>query len=166
MWIVTFICIKATSSVFIWITDYCCLDKIYQTYITNLFVKSNIITCFLFLFRTPDPDTVLIIHTPQGVFTSKKLLQKNGKSNASRKIRKDIPQDSPLPTHHFETSSAARCLIYNKIGTKVCYAHTLIRIWYSLMYHDITFISVNNVHICTADELFCIVGASYPFFHL
>ncbi|XP_020265083.1 histone-lysine N-methyltransferase ATX4-like isoform X2 [Asparagus officinalis] len=70
------------------------------------------------LHRTPDPDTVLVIHTPHGVFTSKKLLQKNRKNNASRKIRIDIQQDSPLPSHHSETSSAARCLIYKKTGTK------------------------------------------------
>ncbi|KAJ6841016.1 histone-lysine N-methyltransferase ATX4-like [Iris pallida] len=74
--------------------------------------------------RTPNPDNVLIMNTPQGVFTSKKLLQQKGKPNASRQIRMlqskfvHAPHDSCLPTYHSETPSSARCLIYKMNETK------------------------------------------------
>ncbi|XP_026662847.2 histone-lysine N-methyltransferase ATX4 [Phoenix dactylifera] len=68
--------------------------------------------------RAPNPDTVLIIQTPVGVFSSKKLLQTNEKQRGSRLIRKDIPKVPTLPSQYSEISSAARCLIYKRIETK------------------------------------------------
>nr|CAD1834160.1 unnamed protein product [Ananas comosus var. bracteatus] len=46
--------------------------------------------------RAPNPDNVLIIQTPSGVFSSKKLLQNSVKQTGSRLIRKDIPRNQ----HH------------------------------------------------------------------
>nr|XP_010924863.1 histone-lysine N-methyltransferase ATX4 isoform X2 [Elaeis guineensis] len=68
--------------------------------------------------RAPNPDTVLIIHTKSGVFSSKKLLHTNEKQSGSRLIRKDIPKVPTLLSQYSETSSVARCLIYKKIETK------------------------------------------------
>ncbi|XP_072999268.1 histone-lysine N-methyltransferase ATX4-like [Typha latifolia] len=67
--------------------------------------------------RSPNPDNVLILHTPTGVFSTKNLLQNNEKQNVSRLIRKDVPHEAILPAIHPD-SSAMRCLIYNKMETK------------------------------------------------
>ncbi|OAY69147.1 Histone-lysine N-methyltransferase ATX4 [Ananas comosus] len=68
--------------------------------------------------RAPNPDNVLIIQTPSGVFSSKKLLQNSVKQTGSRLIRKDIPQESTSLAQLLETSCAARCMVYKKIETK------------------------------------------------
>ncbi|CAL9137056.1 unnamed protein product [Musa acuminata var. zebrina] len=68
--------------------------------------------------RAPNPDTVLIIHTPEGVFSSKKLLQNNEKQTGSRLIRKGILHDSDFSIQNSETPSAARCRIYRRMATK------------------------------------------------
>ncbi|KAL6615720.1 hypothetical protein ACP70R_037990 [Stipagrostis hirtigluma subsp. patula] len=62
--------------------------------------------------RSPNPDNVLIIQTPAGTFSSKKLVQSNGKVAASRLIRKDLPKDSPSEVEISENLSAARCRAY------------------------------------------------------
>ncbi|OEL28402.1 Histone-lysine N-methyltransferase ATX4 [Dichanthelium oligosanthes] len=62
--------------------------------------------------RSPNPDNVLIIQTPAGTFSSKKLVQSNGKVAASRLIRKDLPMDSPSQVEISENLSAARCRVY------------------------------------------------------
>ncbi|TVU35727.1 hypothetical protein EJB05_17630 [Eragrostis curvula] len=62
--------------------------------------------------RSPNPDNVLIIQTPTGTFSSKKLVQSNGKVAASRMIRKDLPMDSPPEVEIPENLSTSRCRIY------------------------------------------------------
>ncbi|RLM94087.1 hypothetical protein C2845_PM08G20760 [Panicum miliaceum] len=62
--------------------------------------------------RSPNPDNVLIIQTPAGTFSSKKLVQSNGKVAASRLIRKDVPMDSPSEVEISDNLSAARCRVY------------------------------------------------------
>lgn len=62
--------------------------------------------------RSPNPDNVLIIQTPAGTFSSKKLVHSNGKVAASRLIRKDIPLDLPSEVKISENLSAARCRVY------------------------------------------------------
>ncbi|ONK81166.1 uncharacterized protein A4U43_C01F25980 [Asparagus officinalis] len=69
--------------------------------------------------RDPNPDTVLIIQTPRGVISAKKLLQNNDKRTGSRLIRKENLQDSASPAvQHPGSSSAARCHVYQKTETK------------------------------------------------
>ncbi|PWZ10689.1 Histone-lysine N-methyltransferase ATX4 [Zea mays] len=63
-------------------------------------------------WRSPNPDNVLIIQTPAGTFSSKKLVHSNGKVAASRLIRKDIPLDLPSEVKISENLSAARCRVY------------------------------------------------------
>ncbi|KAJ3695201.1 hypothetical protein LUZ60_000578 [Juncus effusus] len=76
--------------------------------------------------RPPNADNVLIIKTPSGVFSSKKLMKtKEKKKNGLRLIRKDalIPKivennnSSPQETEKQETEeqeSCARCRVYKK----------------------------------------------------
>ncbi|KAH7682321.1 Histone-lysine N-methyltransferase protein [Dioscorea alata] len=68
--------------------------------------------------RPPNPDTVLIIKTPTGVFSTRNLLQNDVKQTGTRLIRKDLPVDTPFPTQKSESSAAARCLVYKNGGTK------------------------------------------------
>ncbi|CAO2178952.1 unnamed protein product [Urochloa humidicola] len=62
--------------------------------------------------RSPNPDNVLIIQTSSGTFSSKKLVQSNGKVAASRLIRKELPMDSPSEVEISENLSVARCRVY------------------------------------------------------
>uniref|UniRef100_A0A0E0JLW9 Histone-lysine N-methyltransferase n=1 Tax=Oryza punctata TaxID=4537 RepID=A0A0E0JLW9_ORYPU len=64
--------------------------------------------------RAPNPDNVLIIQTPAGTLSSKKLVQSNGTVAASRMIRKDLPKDSVSEVEISENLSAARCRFYVK----------------------------------------------------
>lgn len=73
-----------------------------------------------FLCRAPNPDNVLIIQTPAGTISSKKLVQSNGTVAASRLIRKDLPKDSVSEVEISENLSAARCRFYVKKELKVC----------------------------------------------
>uniref|UniRef100_A0A0D9V3N8 Histone-lysine N-methyltransferase n=1 Tax=Leersia perrieri TaxID=77586 RepID=A0A0D9V3N8_9ORYZ len=68
--------------------------------------------------RTPNPDNVLIVQTPAGTISSKKLVQNNGTVAASRLIRKDIPKDTVSEVEISENLSAARCRVYAKKALK------------------------------------------------
>ncbi|XP_020674118.1 histone-lysine N-methyltransferase ATX4 isoform X1 [Dendrobium catenatum] len=69
--------------------------------------------------RPPNPDNVLIIHTPHGVFSARGLLRKKDKKNGSRLIRKENNEDATIVnTLISEASSAARCRIYKKVDYK------------------------------------------------
>ncbi|KAJ4954597.1 hypothetical protein NE237_011380 [Protea cynaroides] len=64
----------------------------------------------------PNPETVLIIKTPIGVFSAKSLLQ-NKKQKVSRLIssnRTEVLEDSDLEIDQFESPSAARCRIFKR----------------------------------------------------
>ena len=78
---------------------------------------------FCFWCRAPNPDTVLIIQTPLGVFSTKSLIQ-NKKKSGSRLIssnRIELQQIPTVETDEFEPFSAARCRIFrrSKSNTKV-----------------------------------------------
>ncbi|XP_042485997.1 histone-lysine N-methyltransferase ATX4-like [Macadamia integrifolia] len=79
--------------------------------------------------RAPNPDTVLVIQTPIGVFSAKSLLQ-NKKRMVSRLMssnRTQVLEDSASEIDQFESSSAARCRIFkrskHKRTGKVAIAH-------------------------------------------
>lgn len=73
---------------------------------------------YCFQHRPPNPNNVLIIQTPLGVFSARGLLRKKEKKNGSRLMRINTHEDATTPTALcFETSSAARCRIY-KIDSK------------------------------------------------
>ncbi|XP_057480013.1 histone-lysine N-methyltransferase ATX4-like [Actinidia eriantha] len=70
--------------------------------------------------RAPNPDTVLIIQTPLGVFSTKNLLQ-DKKHTGSRLIssnRVKLQEASTMETNEVELFSAARCRIFKRSNTK------------------------------------------------
>lgn len=77
----------------------------------------------MYFNRAPNPDTCLIIHTPQGVFSSKKMIKNTEKQSGTRLIRKDIIHVTDIPIGSIQNSgtpSTARCLIYRRKEAKVC----------------------------------------------
>ena len=71
--------------------------------------------------RAPNPDNVLIIQTPLGVFSTKSLLQ-NKKRTGSRLISSNRLklEDSPtINIDEVEPLSAARCRVYKRLDNKV-----------------------------------------------
>ncbi|XP_068644353.1 histone-lysine N-methyltransferase ATX4-like [Aristolochia californica] len=78
------------------------------------------------LHRAPNPDNVLVIQTPLGVFSAKSMLQKE-KRMGSRLIsskRTEIPEALNFQNHkeepksETESSSAARCQVFKKVMNK------------------------------------------------
>jgi hypothetical protein len=72
---------------------------------------------FGFCCRAPNPDTVLIIQTPLGVFSAKSLMQ-NKKRAGSRLIssnRTKLEEVSTIESTEDEPFSAARCRVYKRL---------------------------------------------------
>ncbi|XP_044504293.1 histone-lysine N-methyltransferase ATX5-like isoform X2 [Mangifera indica] len=68
--------------------------------------------------RAPNPDTVLIIQTPLGVFSAKNLIQ-NKKKTGSRLIssnRVKLKEASPGESIEIEPFSAARCRVFKRLN--------------------------------------------------
>ncbi|KAJ4781027.1 Histone-lysine N-methyltransferase [Rhynchospora pubera] len=73
--------------------------------------------------RPPNPDNVLIIKTPSGVFSSRKLTNPKEKKGGLRLIRKDALVEAPLPPSpsqetEEEQEGCARCRVYKKKDKK------------------------------------------------
>lgn len=83
------------------------------------FDESKLLIYSSFPCSAPNPDNVLIVHTPNGVFSTKILLQNNDKQAFGRLINKEVSNGAILPAEHPEASSAMRCLIYRKAEPKV-----------------------------------------------
>ncbi|EEC70185.1 hypothetical protein OsI_00917 [Oryza sativa Indica Group] len=66
---------------------------------------------------TPDPDNVLIVKTPEGVFSTKFLPQNNEKQSGTRLVRKENLQEKVLPAK-ISDCPAARCLPYEMLKNK------------------------------------------------
>uniref|UniRef100_A0A0E0JFM5 Histone-lysine N-methyltransferase n=1 Tax=Oryza punctata TaxID=4537 RepID=A0A0E0JFM5_ORYPU len=66
---------------------------------------------------TPDPDNVLIVKTPEGVFSTKFLPQNNEKQTGTRLVRKENLQEKVLPAE-ISDCPAARCLPYEVLKNK------------------------------------------------
>ncbi|KAG8045703.1 hypothetical protein GUJ93_ZPchr0008g13782 [Zizania palustris] len=66
---------------------------------------------------TPDPDNVLIVKTPEGVFSTKFLPQNNEKQAGARLVRKENLQEKVFPAK-VSDCPAARCLAYEMVKTK------------------------------------------------
>jgi hypothetical protein len=73
---------------------------------------------FHLICRAPNPDTVLIVQTPVGVFSAKSLLQ-NKKKAGSRLISSNRAKIEEIPTEEtteLEPFSAARCRIFKRLN--------------------------------------------------
>jgi len=82
------------------------------------------------LHSTPDPDNVLIVKTPEGVFSTKFFLQDGEKQTAARLIRKENHQEKVLPVPaKVSNCLSARCLTYEimkyKKGPREAIAHRI-----------------------------------------
>ncbi|KAL3342253.1 hypothetical protein AABB24_026328 [Solanum stoloniferum] len=70
--------------------------------------------------RAPNPDTVLIIQTPKGVFSARSLLQ-NNKRTGSRLIstsRLKLEEAPAAEIEEIEPFSAAKCRVHNRLRDK------------------------------------------------
>lgn len=68
--------------------------------------------------RAPNPDTVLVIQTPSGVFSTKSLLQ-NKKRAGSRLIsskRATLQEASKVESNESDPFTAARCRVYKRLS--------------------------------------------------
>jgi hypothetical protein len=81
--------------------------------------------CNCFLCSTPDPDNVLIVKTPEGVFSTKFFLQNGEKQTAARLVRKENHQEKVLPPI-ISDCLVAKCLTYEMSKYKVVFLHLLI----------------------------------------
>ncbi|XP_074281667.1 histone-lysine N-methyltransferase ATX4-like [Silene latifolia] len=70
--------------------------------------------------RAPNPDTVLIVQTPSGVFSAKTLHKKRSGSRLISSIRSDPDRASTLEVSEVEAESSARCRIYQRPENKNC----------------------------------------------
>ncbi|KAG6410027.1 hypothetical protein SASPL_128074 [Salvia splendens] len=71
--------------------------------------------------RAPNPDTVLIVETPKGIFSTKNLLQ-NKRHMGARLIstsRLKLEEPSPEDTKEVDPFSAARCRVYIRTKKKM-----------------------------------------------
>lgn len=72
--------------------------------------------------RTPNPDAVVVVRSPSGVFSGRNLLQKQkGCYRGSRLVTSkiELSKSSASETSDFEPYSAARCRIYVRSTDKV-----------------------------------------------
>ncbi|PIN13894.1 histone H3 (Lys4) methyltransferase complex, subunit SET1 [Handroanthus impetiginosus] len=74
--------------------------------------------------RTPSAENVLVIQSPQGVFSNRSLAQSHNGEQCSRGSRlissrtAECSDSSPADINEFEASSAARCNIYKQSNIK------------------------------------------------
>ncbi|GLT84778.1 hypothetical protein SLE2022_029920 [Rubroshorea leprosula] len=73
--------------------------------------------------RRPNPDSVVVVHTPSGVFATTNLLQKqNGCFRGSRLVsntRLELLESSGSETDVVDALSAARCRVYKRLRSKI-----------------------------------------------
>lgn len=83
----------------------------------------------LFCLRTPSTENVLVIQTPDGVFSNRSLLQSQYQEQCSRGSRlissrtAECSESSPVDTDEVEAMSAARCRIYKRSNIKVMWSY-------------------------------------------
>ncbi|KAK8970213.1 Histone-lysine N-methyltransferase ATX4 [Platanthera guangdongensis] len=76
--------------------------------------------------RAPNPDSVLIIQTPLGVFSSRSLIHGNEKESVCKLIQEGTIEDVAMKTLISENSSSARCRIYSKVDSKRKYEENVV----------------------------------------
>lgn len=93
----------------------------FHPYAPHLMVQTLFI--LFFFCRVPNPDSVLAIHTPSGVFSPRSLLEnRKGCFRGSRlsSLKKTELLESPsLESNEFEPLSAAKCRIFKRLRSKV-----------------------------------------------
>lgn len=89
----------------------------------------------LILCRHPNPDAVVVVRTPLGVFAARSLLQNQQECfrgsrlvSSSKKI--ELLELSSSETNEIEPLSAARCRIFKRLNYNVIYLKTLNLSWH------------------------------------
>lgn len=91
-------------------------------------------------FRTPDTNSVLVMRTPFGVFSTKGLVERQSQEHCSGGKRLissktlELPDVSDAGTSSFEPLSAARCRVFQRSSYKVLCSSILFYIWYEITY--------------------------------
>lgn len=116
----------------IWITLLSYLESNYSCALYSF----NLLSLWYHLHcRAPNPDTVLIIQSPLGVFSAKSLLQNKKKAgsrliSSNRKKIKEIPREESTELEPF---SAARCRIFKRLNNHkkvLCMRFFDLHAWY------------------------------------
>ncbi|XP_057524160.1 histone-lysine N-methyltransferase ATX3-like isoform X1 [Amaranthus tricolor] len=100
--------------------------------------------------RSPSPDAVLDVQTPEGAFFSTRLLlqdqRQSGNCKSSRLISKRIELPDPMPSKpvQFDSLSAARCQVYTKSKNKIVCKDPIFHRLMGPVHHDIIKIDLMN----------------------
>jgi hypothetical protein len=81
-----------------------------------------------FFCRVPNPDAVVVVHTPLGVFSARSVENQTGCFRGSRLIslkKTEVPESSTIEINEFEPLSAARCRVFKRSNNKVTYVGIL-----------------------------------------
>lgn len=121
-------CLEKNGKQFTKMVSYCAYHRYCYCFIFFSFLDDgyycywfHIIALSTVMYRAPNPDTVLIVETPKGTFSTKSLLQ-NKRHMGARLIstsRLKLEEPSPEDTEEVDPFSAARCRIYKRTQ-KVC----------------------------------------------
>uniref|UniRef100_A0A5B7CF24 Putative histone-lysine N-methyltransferase ATX4-like isoform X2 n=1 Tax=Davidia involucrata TaxID=16924 RepID=A0A5B7CF24_DAVIN len=80
--------------------------------------------CYCAVHSSPNPDNVLVVQTPLGVFSTKSLLQDQNQEQCFRgsrlvsSTRTELPDSSTVENNECEPLSAARCRIFKRSNNK------------------------------------------------
>ena len=87
-----------------------------------------IVTLPWFCCRKPNPDSVVVVRTPSGIFSGRSFLQnRNECLRGSRLVsskRVELPEPSTTGSNEFEPYSAAKCHAFKRTNYKVIYLVT------------------------------------------
>lgn len=77
----------------------------------------------IFICRVPNPDSVVAVHTPSGVFSARSLLpNQKGCFRGSRLVslkETELLEESTLESDEFEPLSVAKCRVFKRLKNKV-----------------------------------------------
>ncbi|KAF8379697.1 hypothetical protein HHK36_029141 [Tetracentron sinense] len=107
--------------------------------------------------KAPNPDNVLVIQTPLGVFSTKSLLQ-NKKQAGSRLIsskRAELPVASTSDTNEVEPLSAARCRLFKRLNNKRMGQEAIAHRVMGLRHHSLDAIESLNTFRRTENDRVC-----------
>lgn len=71
--------------------------------------------------RVPNPNAVVVVHTPSGVFSARSVENQTGCFRGSRLIslkKTEVPESSTIEINEFEPLSAARCRVFKRSNNK------------------------------------------------
>ncbi|KAH7543867.1 hypothetical protein JRO89_XS15G0035600 [Xanthoceras sorbifolium] len=121
-------------SVIVYCIHLCCILQLHSLEKNGRQITKMVSYCAY--HRAPNPDTVLIIQTPLGVFSAKSLMQ-NKKRAGSRLIssnRTKLEEVYTVESTEIEPFSAARCRVYKRLknNKKVPYISTSVSFYFSI----------------------------------